>query len=69
MSVLITDLERCAGEALMALEWYNEYDIGTDRYAHSTDLIHELRKVLNHRRECMREPPGKWPFKKETPCI
>ncbi len=49
-------LEKLASEALTALETYNYYDIGTDRFVHSTDLIFELRKALNHKREPLREP-------------
>ena len=52
---LNSPLEKLAGEALTALETYNSYDIGTDRYAHSTELIYELRDVLRHKREPMRE--------------
>ena len=48
-------VEKLAAEALTALETYNTYDIGTDRYAHSTELIYELRDVLKHKREPMRE--------------
>jgi hypothetical protein len=49
-------LQTLLGEALTALETYNRYDIGTDSYAHSTDLIYELRKVLDHKRSPLREP-------------
>jgi hypothetical protein len=49
-------LEKLTAEALTALETYNYYDIGTDRFVHSTDLIFELRKALNHKREPLREP-------------
>ena len=49
-------LEKLAAEALTALETYNHYDIGTDKFVHSTDLIFELRKALNHKREPLREP-------------
>ena len=52
----MTGLEKIAGEALLALETYNVYDIKTDTYWHSTDLIYELRKVLNHKRTPLREP-------------
>jgi hypothetical protein len=38
-------LEKLAAEALTALETYNRYYIETDRYAHSTELIYELRDV------------------------
>ncbi len=50
----MTELEKIAGEALVALETYNLYDIKTDTYWHSTDLIYELRKVLNHKRTPLR---------------
>jgi hypothetical protein len=49
-------LEKLAAEALTALETYNYYDIGADKFVHSTDLIFELRKALNHKREPLREP-------------
>jgi hypothetical protein len=49
-------LEKLTAEALTALETYNHYDIGTDKFVHSTDLIFELRKALNHKREPLREP-------------
>jgi len=49
-------LEKLAAEALTALETYNYYDIGTDKFVHSTDLIFELRKALNHKREPLSEP-------------
>jgi hypothetical protein len=52
----MTGLEKIAGEALLALETYNRYYIETDRYAHSTDLIYELRVVLSHKRTPLREP-------------
>ena len=48
-------LEKLAAEALTVLETYNYYDIGTDKFVHST-LIFELRKALNHKRERLREP-------------
>jgi hypothetical protein len=49
-------LEKLAAEALTALETYNRYDIKTDRYAHSTELIYELRAALDHKRQLLREP-------------
>lgn len=54
-SINTDDLKRCASEALTALETYNIYDIKTDRYAHSTDLIYELRNVVSHKRQPLRE--------------
>ena len=52
---MTSTIEKLAAEALTALETYNSYDIGTDRYAHSTELIYELRDALKHKREPMRE--------------
>jgi phosphoribosyl-ATP pyrophosphohydrolase len=60
----MTGLEKIAGEALLALDTYNQYDIKTDRYAHSTDLIYELRVVLNHKRTPLREPVVRTLFKR-----
>jgi len=34
-----------ASEALNALRTYNRYDIGSDTYAHSTELIRDLERV------------------------
>lgn len=59
----MTGLEKIAGEALVALETYNRYNIKTDRYLHSTDLIYELREVLNHKRSPLREPIVRTLFK------
>lgn len=52
----MSGLAKLASEALVALETYNQYDIKTDRYAHSTELIYELRSALNHKRVPLREP-------------
>jgi hypothetical protein len=48
-------LKKLAGEALTALEKYNRYEIKTDSYDHSTNLIYDLRDVLNHKRMPLRE--------------
>ena len=48
-------LKKLAGEALTALEKYNRYEIKTDSYYHSTNLIYDLRDVLNHKRMPLRE--------------
>jgi hypothetical protein len=58
-------LEKLAAEALTALETYNRYHIETDRYAHSTELIYELRDALNHKREPLRESRRTELFKNE----
>ena len=52
----IAMIKHLAEEALTALETYNRYDIRTDRYAHSTELIYELRAALDHKRQPLREP-------------
>ena len=49
-------MEQLAGEALTAIETYNQYDIKTDSYAHSTDLIWKLRSALKHKRMPLQEP-------------
>jgi hypothetical protein len=51
-------LKKLAGEALTALEKYNRYEIKTDSYDHSTNLIYDLRDVLNHKRMPLREFVG-----------
>jgi hypothetical protein len=51
-------LKKLAGEALTALEKYNRYEIKTDSYDHSTNLIYDLRDVLNHKRMPLREWVG-----------
>lgn len=48
-------LKKLSGEALSALEIYNTYNIKTDSYRHSTNLIYELRSVLEHKRIRLRE--------------
>ena len=58
----MTKLELLAAEALTALETYNVYNIRTDRYAHSTELIYELRDVLKHKHQNLRELPNKEAF-------
>ena len=51
-------LAELASEALNALKTYNTYDIGSDTYAHSNDLIRELEREMIKRDVYvpMREP-------------
>ena len=39
-------LAELSSEALNALKTYKTYDIGSDTYAHSTELIRELQSEL-----------------------